>query len=186
MRSTRLVYLAVVVFEAEEVGHVVRRNLFLSCTADVVLVHHRLALVQVFAHLHTLDVHRLGHAVRLIVEVRVVCDIVRRLDVDLESMSAFGRSRGITGLKRRHRIESLARCGHALCLRVLNLRLILVLQLTCHGLTSGLELFVRSLLVVARLLIRYTTACDWGQFSRVCCKTVDVRQLDLVVGLLLY
>ena len=129
--TSSLIYLIAVVFEAEEVGHVVGRYLFLTGTADGVLMHHRLTLVKVATHLHTLDVDWLGHAVCLVVKVRVISHVVGSLDIDLEHLLSFSgrqclhthcrfvRTLRVVGLHLIHLIDRwLAGSAHALRLRL--------------------------------------------------------------------
>ena len=89
--ASRLRNLIIIVLKAEEVWHVVRGYLLLASAAYRVLMDHGLALVQIATHVHTLNVNRLGHAVRLIVEIRVIRHIIARFDVDLEKLSSLCR-----------------------------------------------------------------------------------------------
>jgi hypothetical protein len=74
-----------VVLEGEEVRHVVRGDLHLSCTTGThldLVVHHRLAL-KVLSHLYTLDVNRLWHTIDLlVVRIDFVCDIIGSSYID--------------------------------------------------------------------------------------------------------
>ena len=90
LSASRLRDLIVVVLKAEEVRHVICRDLLLPRTAHSVLMHHRFALVQVSTHVHALNIDGLRHTVRLIVKVRIIRHIIARLDIDLKELFTFG------------------------------------------------------------------------------------------------